>query len=109
MPSPQDRHRPRRSIHEITGMLSRFAISAPQLGHRDLGRTTLSPAGTRETTTVMKLPTASPNGRAINTRTQRSLMGRPYLPQSLPSGVLAHVGDVLLEPGDLTSAWNQHR
>jgi hypothetical protein len=45
-------------------MLSRFAISAPQVGHRERGRTTDSPAGTRAVTTVMKLPNASPNGNA---------------------------------------------
>ena len=46
------------------GTLSRLAISAPQLGHRERGLITASPAGTRSATTVMKLPSASPNGNA---------------------------------------------
>src|SRR5207247_8171350 len=58
------RHRPRRSSHPRTGTLSRFAISAPQRGHRDRGDTTETPAGTRSVTTVMKLPRARPNGKA---------------------------------------------
>jgi hypothetical protein len=83
MPWPHDRQRPRSTSHEITGMLSRFAISVPHRGHRDLGRTTLSPAGTRETTTVMKLPTASPNGKAMRPLTHASLIvGDPTLARS---------------------------
>jgi hypothetical protein len=46
-------------------MLSADRIGPPQLGHRERGRTSDSPAGTREIATVMKLPKANPSTRAI--------------------------------------------
>jgi hypothetical protein len=51
-------------------MLSRASIGVSQLGHRLLGATTEPPAGTRWTTTVRKLPMASPKGMASTTRIQ---------------------------------------
>src|SRR5215471_11179416 len=63
-------------IHPMTGTLSRFAISTPQFGHRDRGETTDTPAGTRSVTTVMKLPSASPNGNATIAGSQATF--EPY-------------------------------
>src|SRR5439155_6196610 len=68
--APQLRHRPRSSAHPRIGTLSLLAISTPQMGHRERGRTTDSPAGTRAVTTVMKLPSASPSGNVTIARSQ---------------------------------------
>src|SRR5205809_1044593 len=67
---PQLRHRPRSTTQPRTGTLSLLAISTPQVGHRERGRTTDSPAGTRAVTTVMKLPSASPSGNVTIARSQ---------------------------------------
>src|SRR5437016_10309572 len=74
--APQFRHRPRSRTHPRIGTLSRLAISTPQVGHRERGRTTDSPAGTRAVTTVMKLPSASPSGNVTIARSQPT--GEPY-------------------------------
>src|SRR5688500_13854811 len=104
MRSPHRRHRPRRSSHENTGMLSRAPISAPHAGHRDRGRTIDSPFGSRYAATVMKLPTTSPNGSATIARIHASST-RPN-PTRVPTGdggtpgvgrLFVDVGDVLLE------------
>lgn len=58
-------------------MLSRLRISAPQCGHRDRGEMIDSFFGTRSATTVRKLPTTKPKGKATIARTQASLTGEP--------------------------------
>src|SRR4029450_8428733 len=65
-------HRPRKANQDTTGMLSTFRRGVPQLGHRDLGRTRDSPAGTRLIATVRKLPKTRPNGRAMARRSSTS-------------------------------------
>ena len=55
--------------------MSRGSIGAPHEGHRDRGRTTDSPRGSRWTATVMKLPTTSPKGSATSARSQASSTG----------------------------------
>ena len=67
--APQDRHRPRRSSHETTGMLSRDPITAPQRGQADRGSTMERFWGTRSTTTVRKEPNRRPNAANTPTRT----------------------------------------
>src|SRR5436190_8491989 len=73
---PQFRQRPRSRAHPRIGTLSRLAISTPQVGHRDRGWTTDSPAGTRAVTTVMKLPKARPSGNTTIARSQST--SEPY-------------------------------
>ena len=46
-------------------MLSTMPFDAPHPGHRERGRTSDSPAGTRYIATVMKLPNAKPSTKAI--------------------------------------------
>src|SRR3954468_16737802 len=58
---PQWRHRPRRSSQDTTGMSSRGVIGSPHLGQCDRGRTTDSPRGTRQITTLRNDPISRPN------------------------------------------------
>src|SRR3954467_3391537 len=57
---PQCRQRPRSRSQETTGMLSRGAISVPQDGQCEGGRTMDSPRGTRQMTTLRKEPMRRP-------------------------------------------------
>src|SRR5688572_2596268 len=56
----QLRHLPRRMNHDATGMLSKPLICFSHFGHRERGRTTLMPLGTRAMTTFKKLPMHDP-------------------------------------------------
>src|SRR3954470_22267684 len=58
---PQCRQRPRRSSQDTTGMSSRGVIGSSHLGQCDRGRTTDSPRGTRQMTTLRNDPMSSPN------------------------------------------------
>src|SRR3954447_20205050 len=57
---PQCRQRPRSRSQEMTGMLSRGAISVPQDGQCEGGRTMDSPRGTRQMTTLRNEPMRRP-------------------------------------------------
>src|SRR5687768_8547051 len=72
MGASQERQRPRSRTQETSGTLSRDRMGAPQLGHRERGRTIDSPRGTRWTATVRKLPKTSPNGSASRMRSATS-------------------------------------
>src|SRR5437763_17137947 len=94
-------------------MLSRDTIWVPHTGHRDRGATTDSPAGTRDSTTVMKLPYARPNGIAIRMRT--SVMAGTLADARIELGRLARllrlaeVHDALGEAGDRPGPRDQRR
>ena len=59
----QCRQRPRSRTYESTGMLSRQRISVAHDPHEDGGRRIDRRAGTRATTTLRKLPSASAGAR----------------------------------------------
>ena len=65
-------------------MLSAARIGTRQLGHRERGRTSDSPAGTRSIATVMKLPNANPSTRAIAMGNQLMAVNPPS--PSTPDG-----------------------
>src|SRR6478672_2625596 len=66
--SPQSRHLPRRSSQLSTGTLSLGRIGRSHPGQCEGGRTTDSPLGTRQMTTLRKEPTASPRTTVRITR-----------------------------------------
>src|SRR3954468_7897994 len=86
---PQCRQRPRSRSQEMTGMLSRGAISVPQAGQCDGGRTMDSPRGTRQMTTLRNEP-----------------MRRPKIPQK-PANVAVTGGRLTRweAAGELTAGW----
>src|SRR2546425_2164774 len=69
---PHQRHRPRSSSHETTGMLSRQAMRRPQRGQVDGGRNSercfLSSLASRRMQTLRKLPIQSPRSPAPTSR-----------------------------------------
>src|SRR3989442_1255247 len=69
---PHQRHRPRSSSHETTGMLSRQAMRRPQRGQVDGGRNNercfLSSLASRRMQTLRKLPIQSPRSPAPTSR-----------------------------------------
>src|SRR5215212_10201980 len=62
--SAQLRQWPRNRNHENIGMLSRALIWCPQPGQCDAGETIDSPRGTRQITTLRKLPQQAPMSAA---------------------------------------------
>src|SRR3954467_4887911 len=96
---PQWRHRPRRSSQDTTGMSSRGVIGSPHLGQCDRGRTTDSPRGTRQITTLRNDPISRPNRpqtTAVNVVTGSSYRGCVANPVATQPSVqnLALVEDV---------------
>src|SRR5213592_400917 len=69
---PHERHRPRSTSHETTGMLSRHAIRRPQRGQVEGGwnseRCFLSSLASRRMQTLRKLPIQSPRSPAPTSR-----------------------------------------
>src|SRR3954453_17562538 len=75
----QCRQRARRSSQDTTGTLSLGAIGAPHEGQGHRGRTTDSPRGTRQMTTLRNDPMSRPNTpqkAAVNVVTAPSYLGR---------------------------------
>src|SRR3954452_952095 len=74
MRSPQCRQRPRSTSQDSTGTLSRGEIGVSQPGQCEGGRTTDSPRGTRQMTTLRKEPMTRPRSA---TRTRRTTYTSP--------------------------------
>jgi len=74
--TPQERHRPRSSSHDSTGMLSRHWIGVSQTGQCESGCDSDSPLGSRQMTTFANEPKTSPN-KASDTKKKASISIAP--------------------------------
>src|SRR4051795_1217831 len=86
MGARQSRHRPRNNTQLSTGTLSRARTRTSQAGQCEGGATTLSPRGTRQTTTLRKEPTARPTTASPRSKNSIALLLTVREQSRLPGG-----------------------